>query len=187
MEIEPWMLLAYLFVGISFFLLMFLWIAPRVTVRRIMAGLASPDGSLIMEAVVLRALEVMDKPVEIPGPADGEGKPTVIKTTLGNQIMGKIGSAVMFHFKQTLFGEKGLMSRDMNALQADGMTSMLPPNMAPYAGMIAPYLKRYPILGVMLTAFMQYQAGKQAQGPQPGTGQNGYGNAGPIPAYRGGL
>lgn len=177
MEIQPWMLAAYMIGGICFFIFISTKIMPYFTKRAIMKGLRSQEGKDIMKEVVLQGIQALNDEIEVPGPPDESGKPTKIKTTIGDIVMAQVGSAVVQHFKMTFLGEKGNLSREVKALAVDGMIAGLPENMQGMGAMLAPLLRKYPVLGAFIGMAQMYQAQKsnaQQPGRMPG---------GSVPTY----
>lgn len=166
MEIQPWMLAAYMIGGICFFIFISTKIMPYFTKRAIMKGLRSQEGKDIMKEIVLQGLSAMNDEVEIPGAPDADGKPTKIKTTIGAIVMSQVGAAVVQHFKMTFLGEKGNLSKEMKGIAADAMIAGLPENMRGMGAMLEPLLRKYPILGAFIGMAQMYQA--QKSNSQPG-------------------
>lgn len=168
MEIEPWMLALYMICGICFFIFLSVKITPRFAKKAILNGLKSEEGKVIMREVVLNAIEALDDEIEVPGAPDENGKPTVVKTTIGNLVMARVAQSIVNQIRYTFMGEKGNMGKELKAMSEQLAVEALPEQFRPMAAMMMPMLKKYPILSGLIGMAQAYQASKQVQAPVAG-------------------
>jgi hypothetical protein len=160
MELEPWMLITYMLCGIGFFVFMLTVVSPKYAARRIMRELKGKTGKAVMHEIVLTGIRTLDDEIEVPGPPDEAGKPTVVKTTIGAVVMNAMGTAVVKHIRYTFMGEKGHMSKEMKGMAFDAALQGLPEAMRPMAALLAPMLKKYPLAGGLLAMAQSYMEGQ---------------------------
>lgn len=161
--VSNWAVAVYAVVICTFEALFFIYVGPRFTKRAIMKGLKGEEGKAIMREIVISALTCMNEEYE-QDTVDAQGQPVKVKTTLGALVMAQVAQSVVQHLKMTFLGEKGLLSKELGAIQGDAMSSAIPPQFAPYMGMLAPYIKKYPIIGMLATMFMGMKAGNPNSG-----------------------
>lgn len=149
--------------GIAFFIFLSVKVTPRFAKRAILNGLKSDEGKTIMREVVLNAIAALDDTIEVPGEPDENGKPTVIKTTIGNLIMARVAQSLVNQLRFTFMGEKGNMGKELKAMSEHLAIEALPEQFRPMAAMLMPMLKKYPILSGLIGMAQAYQTNKQTQ------------------------